>query len=704
MPPKKPATPSRSNRPTTRGSNDSSESNTPTTTKSATNLDIQQMFKQMLESLNEVKNENQNLQGSMNDVQTKLNDVQSNSKQLKSDLINHIDTTMEDKLDKFDEHLRKIDMKFDVMKLEFDERINAFETKVHTSNEDDSLSLSKSQTESSKNQQKEDDQKSEYSVGDNVWYKKDSEHLYKCKIVQKRRNGQHVLMEIHLTNDQGYFLHDHKDFQKTHWFVSEDELTRVAPRFAEAQSEVKDYSDKKQWFNEKTKPRIPNTKETQNPDPIPSYDDTDELDLLHRKNQPLANNNNLTEKTFVYLPRGSQTITVLDMYLPKLATKFNLHTDDDLITFYNTFRSRLETYNILLKDYSEIDREYGVRVLNFTNSINHIQANQVMSRAIFNFLDDKKDEIMPNYTYGYKLLKNYQHTRDGFAYLERLLERAHPKLRHPLLDSQSRPKPTLLASDSIFDFIHSYLDWLNYESQEIPPRTYSDTVKINYIISEIRSLNSQSLSLALNYITSKRDIAFCDPLHPLPLPIDLQLDRIANTILDRTDEVGKEELLSIDKRNIVQINKAIPLNQLSRIKNRQYTKEQKNVSSANPYKKSQDTSVSDANYRRRAIQKYCQACKMWGHDLPDCDSTSKQYYITKFLETVKDEPLQKTLDAYDRHQTKVRKKFKSKQRMKRRIQKLESMQVEPYIMDAAVMLCQDIESEDSSSDSMESSE
>ena len=50
------------------------------------------------------------------------------------------------------------------------------------------------------------------------------------------------------------------------------------------------------------------------------------------------------------------------------------------------------------------------------------------------------------------------------------------------------------------------------------------------------------------------------------------------------------------------------------------------------------------------------------------------------------------------------KRFKSRQRANKRIQKLESMQVDPYIMDAAVMLCQDIESDDSSSDSTASYE
>ena len=43
---------------------------------------------------------------------------------------------------------------------------------------------------------------------------------------------------------------------------------------------------------------------------------------------------------------------------------------------------------------------------------------------------------MPNYTYGYKMLKNYQPTRDGLGYLQRLMERAHPKLRNPLIDSK----------------------------------------------------------------------------------------------------------------------------------------------------------------------------------------------------------------------------------------------------------------------------
>ena len=91
--------------------------------------------------------------------------------------------------------------------------------------------------------------------------------------------------------------------------------------------------------------------------------------------------------------------------------------------------------------------------------------------------------------------------------------------------------------------------------------------------------------------------------------------------------------------------------------------------------------------------------------MPDCDHLAKQYHTTKFLESAQDEHLQRALDAYDKHQTKVRKRFKSKRRFNKRIQKLESMNIEPYMMDTAIMLCQQIESEDSSSDeSTQSSE
>ena len=81
-------------------------------------------------------------------------------------------------------------------------------------------------------------------------------------------------------------------------------------------------------------------------------------------------------------------------------------------------------------------------------------------------------------------------------------------------------RPTLLSSKGIYDFIRQYFNWLEYESQDIPPRTYSDSVKLNFVISEMESLNNPAYSAAIIYLTNERDRLFCDPSQPLPLPVD----------------------------------------------------------------------------------------------------------------------------------------------------------------------------------------
>ena len=79
------------------------------------------------------------------------------------------------------------------------------------------------------------------------------------------------------------------------------------------------------------------------------YEDLDDIDIMdQQQNIHTANVNvNLGEKSFIYLPRGTQQLTILDMYLPKLSTKMIIDDDKDLISFYNTFRaSSLEIIQI----------------------------------------------------------------------------------------------------------------------------------------------------------------------------------------------------------------------------------------------------------------------------------------------------------------------------------------------------------------------
>ena len=239
MAPKKTSTtPSRMSRPSTSNSGSSAGSNTPSAPNPVSTDDIQKMSQQVMERLNTVQIENQkNMTDQMTVVQA---DNQQEMNDIKNDLIQHIDTTMEVRLQGFNDHLKTIDQKFDDIKLDFDSKVNEFESKMKShSYEDDSLTMSKSQA----HDRKDDDHslKSEYSVGDRLWYKRDPDHIYRCKVIQKKRESSETLFHIHLTDDTGYFLTIHKDFEKTHMIVNENELTRTAPRFQDVEPDVQEY-------------------------------------------------------------------------------------------------------------------------------------------------------------------------------------------------------------------------------------------------------------------------------------------------------------------------------------------------------------------------------------------------------------------------------------------------------------------------------
>ena len=592
-----------------------------------------------------------------------------------------------------------------------------------------------------------------FSEGINIWYKKDPFSTYRARILKIISHGDSALYVINIIDSEGNILQHHRDFLKVQFLVTEDSLTHKTPS-PEMNKDSYTFSDKmssqdvrnvssqdvrtmhndpplshlvtprrhhhnndRDFNGSPTKhPMKSNFRhrydtghisKTQNDEVFFNDDeDSDGFNLQRQSQHITPTSRAFSEKSFIYYPKSHQPMTVLDIYLPKLTTKLVINDDQDLISFYHTFRSRLESYNILIRNYDDINKHEGVKLLNSTNSENCDHANQVMSRAIFNYLDDKKDDIMSNYAYGYKLLKYYESNHDGFSYLERLMERAHPKLRNAMTHSQEKLKPQLNESESIFDFIKLYLEWLQYESQEVPSRTYSDSVKLNYIISQLQLLQNPSLSMAINYLISRRDILFCDPTHPQPLPPDLQLDRIGNTIWDRVNEGSRNDLLNI---NPIIVNKAITRSKYRGNKDNPidiskgkpqtlYNPSLRKPYPVNPYGKSQNTDVTDSNYKRRAIQKYCEVCKRWGHDLAHCDALATHCLVAKFLENCKDNQVETALDTYHKHQSKVRRKHLSRLKLNRRITKLEDTGIDSDVVQAAVMLCHDITEDLSSSD------
>ena len=72
--------------------------------------------------------------------------------------------------------------------------------------------------------------------------------------------------------------------------------------------------------------------------------------------------------------------------------------------------------------------------------------------------------------------------------------------------------------------------------------------------------------------------------------------------------------------------------------------------------------------------------------------------VAKFLQNCKESQVETTLEAYHKHQAKIRRKHLSRLKLNRRITKLEDDGIDSDVVQAAVMLCQDITDDFSSSD------
>lgn len=399
----------------------------------------------------------------------------------------------------------------------------------------------------------------------------------------------------------------------------------------------------------------------------------------HDQNSNRIGGASMTDKHYILknANNNGRQLQVFDYYLTK-ATIGNIRCEsqENIMSFYDSLRAKLEPYNILLQEYGKITRTEGVQVLNESNSVNYLSANKCMSKAVYNFLDDHKESIFQDYMPGKALLDGFRRHRDGFEYLTRLLEPVHPKLRNPMVPNRKISRVPLLRCESIYSFINKYLEWLDYESQEVPARLYSDSDRLNYIISELESFDDDRMRGAIVYLMNQRDQLFCDPLSPKPLPIHLQLDRIAMTIIDRIPPEARFNLENIEQDYPV-VNKMF---------NRH-----NDANKSKSYNKVREGNKNQA-YRRKITDDICPVCKKYGHKLPDCDELAIIVNTQKFLETADKEVIQKAVKAFDKHQYNKRKSIRSRTRFKSIVKSMEAKYNDDQIQ-TAIDVLKDVEME-----------
>ena len=128
---------------------------------------------------------------------------------------------------------------------------------------------------------------------------------------------------------------------------------------------------------------------------------------------------------------------------------------------------------------------------------------------------------------------------DGFQLLYRILEIIHPRLRlengglHKTIDP---PSYNDVTDDSIYTFITRYKNYLLYEELSPENRSYNRREKIMFVIKALKVDNRFKDGLMYAEATLQGYQRDSQITPTTPFPLDLEIDEIAITITERSDE------------------------------------------------------------------------------------------------------------------------------------------------------------------------
>lgn len=370
---------------------------------------------------------------------------------------------------------------------------------------------------------------------------------------------------------------------------------------------------------------------------IDNYDncnhEEDQIPFYHRGRQVLAHNE------FVY-PHGSRPQTVAIDRLLKSGEKwsFDLHRVSDLRTFYDLLQSRLTTYGIYLKPYSDITKQAGIEQITPETCLNYETATTAMSNALFQYFTTYGKTIFSKYTEPLSYISAYRTTSDGFGFLKKIMEKRHPRLKQETTDLTTHKQPIFKDYANIHEFINAYIEWLNDEN--IRGRgDYTDKEKLDYVI---ESLDSR-FDIAKQKISRIIDDIYIDINNPKPIPPYLQLSQqLGLYIIEKIPEADREDLTNNPPSSHPNIN---------RMSNNRNTKE------STPHK--DDHKWADNLTWELLPGEICPACGTANHNVykTGCPILAKYATCQAFMKMTpanKLEPVRKAFDTYQKSRNSVK--------------------------------------------------
>ena len=208
-----------------------------------------------------------------------------------------------------------------------------------------------------------------------------------------------------------------------------------------------------------------------------------------------------------------------------------------MFTFYNTFRHIAGSFNIFLRDHTDITRQTGTCALTTTNCLGYNNVYQVMSTAIY--LKLTSSDYFRHFPQAMTYVRAASHTSNGFQLIYRILELVHPRLRQAKGGIHKQihvPSYQDVSDDSIYTFLTQYKNYLLYEQLSPENRKYNQTEQTMFIISALR--HDVQLRPGVNYVESVLQAYQRDTrLNPsIKFPLELQFDEIGVVFDEHSEE------------------------------------------------------------------------------------------------------------------------------------------------------------------------
>ena len=316
-------------------------------------------------------------------------------------------------------------------------------------------------------------------------------------------------------------------------------------------------------------------------------------------------------------------------------------TDDatDPKDFYESLRTRVEFYGIMLKPYIALTRGDSISVLNESNCENFENAGPEMSKSLYTVMDTfQREWFESNPKQNLKL--EYEDNRDGFGLLKEMVKAYHPNLREKT-KCETMDKPNIEEAETWFQYMKSYRRWVEFEATSPAQRTYTDNEHVSNILKQISDIDV--FAVAKQKIEQDMAIVHAELQ---PFPEKFKLKNIGLTINEFLPKDAQRQLPSYNANTSRIINKV----------NKDYNKKSG--------REKNDTCVilDKEKPTREWANVICPACGLAGHhiDIHGCDQMAIDINLQKFKKNKRNNFDGKTVvDIFKDHQKQKQNKRQS---------------------------------------------